>query len=45
MNFEFGLVLQGGKIIASTEQKPVSLNDICWVVMLYRDRKDSKDIS
>ncbi len=26
---EFGFVLQLGKIVASIEQKPVSLNDIC----------------
>ncbi len=34
---EFGFVLQLGKIVASIEQKPVSLNDICDVQNSYQE--------
>ena len=35
----FGFVLQLGKIVASIEQKPVSLNDILWRVELLSRMK------
>ena len=37
---EFGFVLQLGKIVASIEQKPVSLNDIVTYRALIRTESD-----
>ncbi len=37
---EFGFVLQRGKIVASIEQKPVSLNDIVTCRALIKTESD-----
>ena len=37
---EFGFVLQLGKIVASIEQKPVSLNDIVTYGALIKNERD-----
>jgi len=37
---EFGFVLQRGKIVASIEQKPVSLNDIVTSGALIKNERD-----
>ena len=37
---EFGFVLQLGKIVASIEQKPVSLNDIVTYRALIKNERD-----
>ncbi len=37
---EFGFVLQRGKIVASIEQKPVSLNDIVTYRALIKTESD-----
>ncbi len=37
---EFGFVLQRGKIVASIEQKPVSLNDIVMCRALIKTQSD-----
>ena len=38
--YEFGFVLQLGKIVASIEQKPVSLNDIVTCRALIKTESD-----